>query len=165
MQRNEKLTVTNTCENNKAVQSTIPISEINEGVDRPDILRGTTFKIKAPESDHAVYVTINHYVLNEGQDNESRHPFELFINTKNMESFQWIAVFTRSISAVFRKGGEYRFLLDEMKQIKDPKGSYVVPGKGFVDSTVAHIGEIVEQHLIDIGALPKEGGRQENENS
>jgi len=83
----------------------LDIEHIHENLDRPEFLQGSTYKVKTPLSDHALYITINDIVLNAGTDHEQRRPFEIFINSRNMEHFQWVLALTRVISAVFRKGG------------------------------------------------------------
>ena len=93
------------------------IIQMHEKVSRPEALSGSTYKIKTPLSDHALYLTINDIVLNEGTDHELRRPFEIFINSKNMDHFQWIVALTRVISAVFRKGGDCTFLVEELKAV------------------------------------------------
>ena len=86
-----------------AVESTLV--KMNEYIERPDFLLGTTYKIKPPVAEHAMYITINDILLNQDTDHESRQPYEVFINSKSMEHFQWVIALTRVISAVFRKGG------------------------------------------------------------
>src|SRR5688500_7897280 len=113
---------------------------MHEKIERPDVLIGSTYKIKTPVSDHAMYVTINDIVLNEGTPNEQRRPFEIFINSKNLDHFQWIVALTRILSAVFRKGGEVVFLTEELKAVFDPRGGYWQPGGKFMPSIVAEIG-------------------------
>ena len=98
------------------------VVRMTEEVQRPEMLVGSTYKIKTPVSDHAMYVTINDIVLNEGTPYEQRRPFEVFINSKNLDHFQWIVALTRIISAVFRKGGDVTFLVDELKAVFDPRG-------------------------------------------
>ena len=93
------------------------IIQMHEKVSRPEALAGSTYKIKTPMSDHALYLTINDIVLNEGTDHELRRPFEVFINSKNMDHFQWIVALTRVLSAVFRKGGDCTFLVEELKAV------------------------------------------------
>jgi hypothetical protein len=100
------------------------VVRMTEEVQRPEMLVGSTYKIKTPVSDHAMYVTINDIVLNEGTPYEQRRPFEVFINSKNLDHFQWIVALTRIISAVFRKGGDVTFLVDELKAVFDPRGGY-----------------------------------------
>ena len=131
------------------------IIQMHEKVSRPEALAGSTYKIKTPMSDHALYLTINDIVLNEGTDHELRRPFEVFINSKNMDHFQWIVGLTRVMSAVFRKGGDLTFLVEELHSVFDPNGGYYKKGGKYVPSLVAEIGEVVEQHLIDIGMLKK----------
>ncbi len=132
--------------------------QLNETVSRPEKMVGETYKIKNPLSESALYVTINDIVLNEGTDHEERRPFEIFINSKNMEHFQWVAALTLVISAVFRKGGDVTFLVEELKSVFDPRGGYWKPGAGvFMNSTVAHIGAVIEDHLVNIGLLKKPG--------
>src|SRR5690606_1448759 len=89
--------------------------QLPERIERPDVLVGSTYKIKSPLVEHAMYVTINDIVLNAGTEHEHRRPFEIFINSKSMEHFQWIVALTRIMSAVFRKGGDVTFLVEEMK--------------------------------------------------
>ena len=101
---------------------------MHEKLERPEMLVGSTYKVKTPVSDHAMYVTINDIVLNEGTEHEKRRPFEIFINSKNLDHYQWIVALTRIISAVFRKGGDVTFLVDELKAVFDPRGGYWQPG-------------------------------------
>lgn len=129
--------------------------EMSENVERPECLRGTTYKIKTPVSEHAIYVTVNDMVLNEGTEFESRQPFEIFINSKNLDHFQWIVALTRIISAVFRKGGDVTFLVDELKAVFDPRGGYWQPGGKFMPSIIAELGYVIERHLQTIGLLRK----------
>ena len=92
-------------------------------------------------------------MINEGTEHESRQPFEVFINSKNMEHFQWIVALTRIISAVFRKGGDVTFLVEELESVFDPKGGYFKKGGKYMPSLVAEIGECIKQHLTMIGIL------------
>ena len=126
---------------------------MHEKVSRPEALSGSTYKIKTPLSDHALYLTINDIILNESTDHELRRPFEIFINSKNMDHFQWIVALTRVISAVFRKGGDCTFLVEELKAVFDPQGGYFKPGGKFMPSLVAEIGWAIEDHLQKIGLL------------
>ncbi len=121
---------------------------MHEGIERPEQLIGATYKIKTPQSEHALYITINDMLIN-----EQRHPYEVFINSKNMEHFQWVLALTRIVSAVFRKGGNITFLVDELKAVFDPKGGYFKKGGGYMPSLVAEIGHILEQHLQSIGMI------------
>jgi hypothetical protein len=100
-----------------------------------------------------MYVTINDIVLNEGTPHEQRRPFEVFINSKNLDHFQWIVALTRVISAVFRKGGDTTFLVDELKAVFDPRGGYWQPGGKFMPSTIAELGHVIERHLRSIGLI------------
>jgi hypothetical protein len=129
------------------------VVRMTEEVQRPEMLVGSTYKIKTPVSDHAMYVTINDIVLNEGTPYEQRRPFEIFINSKNLDHFQWIVALTRIISAVFRKGGDVTFLVDEMKAVFDPRGGYWQTGGKFMPSIIAELGYVVEKHLQMIGLL------------
>jgi len=131
------------------------IIRMHEKLERPEMLVGSTYKVKTPVSDHAMYVTINDIVLNEGTEFEKRRPFEVFINTKNLDHYQWIVALTRIMSAVFRKGGDVTFLVDEMKAVFDPRGGYWKKGGVFMPSIIAELGYIVEKHLIMIGLLAK----------
>ena len=130
---------------------------MHEKVERPEMLTGSTYKIKTPLSPHALYVTINDMVLNHGTEHETRQPFEIFINSKNLDHFQWVVALTRVMSAVFRKGGDVTFLVEEMKAVFDPQGGYFKPGGGgFMPSIVAEIGFILERHMKMIGLLQEE---------
>ena len=104
------------------------VVEMNEKVARPQQLLGRTYKLKPPVSEHALYVTINDIKLNPGTEHEQQRPFEIFINSKNMEHFQWIVGLTLILSAVFRKGGDATFVVDELKSVFDPKGGYMRAG-------------------------------------
>ncbi|QSX73881.1 NrdJb [Lysobacter arenosi] len=138
-----------------AVESlpTADVIQMHERIERPEILIGSTYKIKSPLFEHALYVTINDIVLNAGTEHELRRPFEIFINSKNMDHFQWIVALTRIMSAVFRKGGDVTFLVDEMKAVFDPKGGYFKAGGVYMPSLVAELGSIVEDHLKSIGLM------------
>ncbi len=131
------------------------IIRMHEKLERPEMLIGSTYKVKTPVSDHAMYITINDIILNEGTEYEKRRPFEIFINSKNLDHYQWIVALTRIISAVFRKGGDVTFLVDELKAVFDPRGGYWKPGGKFMPSIIAELGYIVEKHLILIGLLKK----------
>jgi hypothetical protein len=139
----------------KAEEDT-PISNnevVHELTERPFILRGATRKLKPHNIDNALYVTLNAYMLNQGKDNEYHHPAEVFINTKNMEQYQWITALMRVISAVFRKGGEYKFIINELKETFDPKGGYRVKGGKWRNSLVADIGFAIEELLIELQCI------------
>ncbi|MFT6914397.1 MAG: hypothetical protein ACJAWL_000693 [Motiliproteus sp.] len=129
------------------------LERVHEDLARPDFLMGSTYKIKTPMSEHALYITINDMVLNQDTEHEQRHPYEMFINSKNMEQFQWVVALTRVISAVFRKGGDVTFMVEELKAVFDPKGGYFKKGGKFMPSLVAEIGEAIEHHLKLIGLM------------
>ena len=129
------------------------VIQMHEKIERPEVLIGSTYKIKSPLVEHAMYVTINDIVLNAGTEHEHRRPFEVFINCKSMEHFQWIVALTRIMSAVFRKGGDVTFIVDEMKAVFDPRGGYFKAGGVYMPSLVAELGSIVEDHLKSIGML------------
>jgi hypothetical protein len=133
------------------------IIRMHEKLERPEVLIGSTYKVKTPISDHAMYVTVNDIVLNQGTEFEKRRPFEIFINSKNLDHYQWIVALTRIISAVFRKGGDVAFLVDELKAVFDPRGGYWQPGGKFMPSIIAELGYIIEKHLVSIGMLAKPG--------
>src|SRR5690606_12689017 len=129
------------------------VIQMHERIERPEVLVGSTYKIKSPLVEHAMYVTINDIVLNAGTEHEQRRPFAEFINCKSMEHFQWIVALTRIMSAVFRKGGDVTFLVEEMKAVFDPRGGYFKAGGVYMPSLVAELGYIVEEHLKTIGLL------------
>ncbi|MDH4275716.1 MAG: NrdJb, partial [Gammaproteobacteria bacterium] len=93
------------------------LQHMHEKLERPEQLIGVTYKLKTPLSEHALYVTVNDVILNPGTPHEARRPFEIFINSKNMDHFQWIVALTRIVSAVFRKGGDVTFLVEELKAV------------------------------------------------
>jgi ribonucleoside-diphosphate reductase alpha chain len=121
---------------------------MTQPLDRPEALPGRTYKLRWPESEHAIYVTLNDIV----QDGR-RRPFEIFINSKNMEHYAWTVGLTRMISAVFRRGGDVSFVVEELKAVFDPRGGSWMGGH-YVPSLLAAIGEVIEQHMIDIGFMP-----------
>jgi len=133
------------------------VVQMHEKVERPEMLLGSTYKIGTPLSEHALYVTVNDIVLNPGTEYELRRPFEMFINSKNMDHFQWIVALTRIISAVFRKGGDITFLVEELRSVFDPSGGYFKKGGKYMPSLVAEIGDVLESHLRMIGMLKDEG--------
>ncbi|WP_185230734.1 TSCPD domain-containing protein [Teredinibacter franksiae] len=132
------------------------IEHMHENVGRPEILLGSTYKIKTPLSDHALYITINDIILNPDTNHEVRRPFEIFINSKNMDHFQWVVALTRVISAVFRKGGDVTFLAEELMAVFDPKGGYFKSGGRFMPSLVAEIGDAIQTHMKTIGLVKTE---------
>ena len=133
------------------------VIHMHEKLERPEMLLGSTYKVKTPLSEHALYVTINDVILNLDTEHELRRPFEIFINSKNMDHFQWIVALTRIISAVFRKGGDVTFLVDELRSVFDPKGGYFKKGGKYMPSLVAEIGDAIECHLRMIGMLKDDG--------
>ncbi len=133
------------------------VIQMHEKLERPEMLLGSTYKVKTPLSEHALYITINDVILNQGTEHELRRPFEVFINSKNMDHFQWIVALTRIISAVFRKGGDVTFLVDELRSVFDPRGGYFKKGGKYMPSLVAEIGDAIECHLRMIGLLKDEG--------
>jgi len=139
----------------KPEEKAADIEHMHESVQRPELLMGSTYKIKTPNSEHALYVTINDIILNQGTEHELRRPFEMFINSKNMDQFQWIVALTRVASAVFRKGGDVTFLAEELKAVFDPHGGYFKRGGKFMPSVVAEIGDALEKHFTMIGLLKK----------
>ncbi len=139
-------------ENDTTVESDTVIY-MHEKLKRPTMLHGSTYKITTPLSEHALYVTINDIILNPDTEHELRRPFELFINSKNMDHFQWIVALTRIVSAVFRKGGDVTFLVGELRSVFDPHGGYFKQGGKFMPSLVAEIGDVLESHLRMIGLL------------
>ncbi len=124
---------------------------ISEPLDRPKTLEGQTYKVKWPDSEHALYITLNDIEVN-GQ----RRPFEIFVNSKNMEHFAWTVALTRMISAVFRRGGDVSFVVEELKAVFDPRGGAWMDGK-YIPSILAAIGGVIEQHMIATGFLAGEG--------
>ena len=123
----------------------------DENYKRPDVLSGRTYKIKPPVCDSALYITINDIVLTSGPLPRVR-PFEIFIASKNMAEYQWVAALTRMASAVFRKGGDVTFIVEELKSVQDPNGGYF-SRRGRMSSVVAEIGHIIEDHFIAIGLM------------
>lgn len=138
----------------KATPPKADVIQMHETLQRPEKLVGSTYKLTVPEhvSSHAMYITINDVILNEGTEHEMRRPFEVFINSKNLEHYQWIVALTLIMSAVFRKGGDITFLVAELKSVFDPRGGYWNKGK-YTPSIIAELGNIIEQHLIEIGML------------
>ena len=124
---------------------------MSEPLDRPASLEGHTYKVKWPDSEHALYITINDIILA-----GHRRPFEVFINSKNMEHFAWTVALTRMISAVFRRGGDVSFVVEELKAVFDPRGGAWMNGK-YVPSILAAIGGVIERHMISIGFIAGEG--------
>jgi ribonucleoside-diphosphate reductase alpha chain len=124
---------------------------MSEPLDRPEELEGSTYKIKWPDSEHALYITVNDLVVG-----GHRRPFEVFINSKNMENFAWTVALTRMISAVFRRGGDVSFVVEELKAVFDPRGGAWMGGK-YIPSILAAIGGVIEQHLVTTGFIAGEG--------
>ncbi len=125
---------------------------MTEPLGRPEVLPGRSYKLRWPESDHAIYITINDIVQEGAGKEPRRRPFEIFINSKNMEHYAWTLALTRMISAVFRRGGDVSFVVEELKAVFDPRGGAWMEGR-YVPSLLAAIGGVIERHMIDIGFL------------
>jgi ribonucleoside-diphosphate reductase alpha chain len=124
---------------------------LSEPLDRPEALEGQTYKLKWPVSEHAIYITINDIVVG-----GRRRPFEVFINSKNMEHYAWTVALTRMISAVFRRGGDVSFVVEELKAVFDPRGGAWMGGR-YIPSILAAIGGVIEEHLVKIGFIEGAG--------
>ena len=145
------LSVSETSETMPNIDTGADVVYISEPLDRPQGLEGATYKLKWPDSEHAIYITVNDIIVG-----GHRRPFEVFINSKNMEHFAWTVALTRMISAVFRRGGDVSFVVEELKAVFDPRGGAWMQGK-YVPSILAAIGGVIEQHLIAIGFIAAEG--------
>ena len=128
---------------------------MTQPLDRPEVLPGSTYKVRWPESAHAMYITVND-IITDGR----RRPFEVFINSKNMEHYAWTVALTRMLSAVFRRGGDVSFVVDELKAVFDPRGGAWIGGR-YVPSILAAIGEVIEEHLIRIGFIADPSSRED----
>ena len=145
------LSVSSESENTPEIDMGADVVYINEPLSRPEALEGQTYKVKWPDSEHAIYITVNDLLLN-----GHRRPFEVFINSKNMEHFAWTVALTRMISAVFRRGGDVSFVVEELKAVFDPRGGAWVDGK-YIPSILAAIGGVIEHHMINTGFIAGEG--------
>jgi len=129
-----------------------PVTRLFQPLDRPEELKGATYKVRWPESDHAIYITLSDIIDDSGRI----RPFEIFINSKNMEHYAWTVALTRMISAVFRRGGDVSFVVEELKAVFDPRGGQWMGGR-YVPSLLAAIGGVIEKHMIAIGFLKAPG--------
>ena len=145
------LSVSETSDKAPEADSGADVIYMAEPLDRPQALEGHTYKLKWPDSEHAIYLTINDILVN-----GHRRPFEVFINSKNMEHYAWTLALTRMISAVFRRGGDVSFVVEELKAVFDPRGGAWMQGK-YIPSILAAIGGVIEQHLIRINFIEGEG--------
>ena len=133
------------------------VTQLFRPLDRDEALEGKTYKVRWPESDHAMYITLNDIIDDAGR----RRPFEVFINSKNMEHFAWTVALTRMISAVFRRGGDVSFVVEELKAVFDPRGGHWMGGR-YIPSLLAAIGEVIERHMLDTGFLRRPGEMAED---
>ncbi|MBL3595720.1 adenosylcobalamin-dependent ribonucleoside-diphosphate reductase [Rhodovulum sulfidophilum] len=145
------LSVSESSEKTPETETGADVVYLSDPLDRPHELEGNTYKLKWPDSEHAIYITINDIVI-AGR----RRPFEVFINSKNMEHFAWTVALTRMISAVFRRGGDVSFVVEELKAVFDPRGGAWMQGK-YIPSILAAIGGVIERHLVTIGFIEAEG--------
>ena len=145
------LSVSETTETAPEMDTGADVVYLAEPLDRPENLEGRTYKLKWPESEHAMYITINDIIQN-GQ----RRPFEVFVNSKNMEHYAWTLALTRMISAVFRRGGDVSFVVEELKAVFDPRGGAWVQGR-YIPSILAAIGGVIETHMVAIGFIAGQG--------
>lgn len=134
----------------KEAQETAPVLHMSEAIERPSVLEARVYKIKPGE--HAFYITISDIWLNKGTEHETCRPYEMFVNTKDMGAFQWIALASRLISAVMRKGGDLSFILEEMKSVFEPSGGFWMDGQ-YLPSIVAAIGNVLEEHMRYLGLV------------
>ncbi len=135
-----------------------PVTRLFQPLDRPEQLQGATYKVRWPESDHAIYITMSDIIDDSGRT----RPFEIFINSKNMEHYAWTVALTRMISAVFRRGGDVSFVVEELKAVFDPRGGQWMGGR-YVPSLLAAIGGVIERHMIAVGFLKSPGTLNEDE--
>jgi ribonucleoside-diphosphate reductase alpha chain len=135
-----------------------PVTHLYQPLDRPEELKGATYKVRWPESDHAMYITLSDIIDDSGRI----RPFEIFINSKNMEHYAWTVALTRMISAVFRRGGDVSFVVEELKAVFDPRGGHWMGGR-YIPSLLAAIGEVIEKHMIIIGFLKRSGHSDNNQ--
>lgn len=145
------LTVSETTEKAPEQDKGAEVVYLTEPLDRPAALEGATYKLKWPGSEHAIYITINDIV-----QGGHRRPFEVFINSKNMEHFAWTVALTRMVSAVFRRGGDVSFVVEELKAVFDPRGGAWIEGR-YIPSILAAIGGVIERHLVTTGFIAGEG--------
>ncbi|MFP5508161.1 MAG: adenosylcobalamin-dependent ribonucleoside-diphosphate reductase [Alphaproteobacteria bacterium] len=145
------LSVSETTDKTPEADQGADVIYMSEPLDRPQALEGNTYKLKWPDSEHAIYLTVNDIIIN-----GHRRPFEVFINSKNMEHFAWTVALTRMISAVFRRGGDVSFVVEELKAVFDPRGGAWMGGK-YIPSILAAIGGVIERHMISIGFIEGEG--------
>ena len=145
------LSVSSESEKSPEIDRGADVVYISDPLSRPEALEGQTYKVKWPDSEHAIYITVNDLLLN-----GHRRPFEVFINSKNMEHFAWTVALTRMISAVFRRGGDVSFVVEELKAVFDPRGGAWVDGK-YIPSILAAIGGVIEHHMISTGFIAGEG--------
>ena len=135
-----------------------PVTHLYQPLDRPEELKGATYKVRWPESDHAMYITMSDIIDDSGRI----RPFEIFINSKNMEHYAWTVALTRMISAVFRRGGDVSFVVEELKAVFDPRGGHWMGGR-YIPSLLAAIGEVIEKHMITVGFLKSAGSLNEDQ--
>ena len=145
------LSVSETSEKTPETDQGAEVIYMSDPLDRPQALEGNTYKLKWPDSEHAIYLTVNDIIIN-----GHRRPFEVFINSKNMEHFAWTVALTRMISAVFRRGGDVSFVVEELKAVFDPRGGAWMGGK-YIPSILAAIGGVIERHMISTGFIAGEG--------
>ena len=108
------------------------VVQMTRPLDRPESVGGRTYKMRWADSEHAIYITVND-IVREGR----RAPFEIFINSKNMEHYAWTVALTRMMSAVFRRGGDVAFVVEELKAVFDPRGGQWMKGR-YVPSTATY---------------------------
>lgn len=140
-----------TAAEDEVIETTGEVVYMSKPLERDEKLDGATYKLKWPESEHAIYITLNDAVIG-----GRRRPFEVFINSKNMEHYAWTVALTRMVSAVFRRGGDVSFVVEELKAVFDPRGGAWMQGR-YVPSILAAIGGVIERHMIEIGFIEGEG--------
>ncbi len=116
----------------------------------PDEVEGKRYRVRWPDSDHALYVIVNDFV---DEQTGRKRPWEVFLISNESEADEWRVALGRMISAVYRRGGDVAFIASELRAISDKKGGAFLGGK-HLGSVIAAIGDIIERHMIEIGFIP-----------
>jgi hypothetical protein len=141
----------------------VKLEEVSEDLEIPDVLPATRYRLRTPLSSSSIFIVISDIILNKGTEFEKRQPIEIFIMSKDAKAYQYVTTITRLISAVFRKGGDVTFIVEELKNIHDPNGGYLGRGGVWVPSLVAEIGGIIEKHMVSLGLIKRELSKEQKE--
>jgi len=112
---------------------------------RPDIVPGNTHKVKWPTTGDNIYITVT---------NVDGEPLELFIKHQDSSIGEWTDALSRMVTGVMRRGGDLRFIVDQLSKVGSTSGGAFVDGV-YRPSVVAAIAGVVEKEFKSLGVYER----------